>query len=517
MITSYHEILKHHARSHPRRVALISEGQQITYAELYHYAIQVAQWLSVNDFKQGDHIILLELNTAEQVHFANGCLLCGVIPVAINWRLTPPEILFIINDTEAKLFLYGDTFSSAIAEINKSDAITCIALTSLFKNIETENNIGYFTLPEITMQHQALLIYTSGTTGNPKGVMLSHENIFEMYIALRNETPLFGAAAVNLIAGPWYAVVGIGYFIFGVYTGCTNVLLKMFNPIAVLELIATYKVTNTFLAPVMMKIICELDEVHDYDLSSLQHIQYGGSPISEAQLIACVNTFNCCFTQGYGLTETSGIATALRFDDHSDILASSFETDKKLLQSAGRPYAGVEIKIVDEEGHILPHNEIGEIAIRGKVVAMGYRNYTAGNDKYFSSDGWFYTGDMGYLNSMDFLFLVDRKNDMIISRGQNIYPAEIELVCLQHPQIKEVAVIGIPHDTFGESIAVFAVLQAGALSLNELRVWAADKVPEIKLPTLLIIQEELPRNPTGKVLRKLLREQFWLNQTRRIN
>ena len=347
--------------------------------------------------------------------------------------------------------------------------------------------------------------------------MLSHNNLFEMYYALRSETPLFGPGAVNLIAGPWYAVVGVGYFVFGIFSGCTNVLLKIFDPIEILRLIQTYKITNAFFAPIMMKIICALDEVHEYDLSSLQNIQYGGSPIDEEQLRICYNTFKCHFTQGYGLTETSGIATALRFDDHLRIINSNEPELKHLLRSAGKPYAGVEIKIVDEANTTLPANVIGEVSIKGNVVAMGYKNQAVINDKIFGHDGWFYTGDVGYVDENGYLFLVDRKNDMIISKGQNIYPAEIEQIIIQHPAIKDVAIIGVPHEVYGEAICAIVVVKKDTILLNELRNWAKDKMPEYKLPAAIEIVEELPRNPTGKVLRKLLREKYWINKQRRIN
>jgi acyl-CoA synthetase (AMP-forming)/AMP-acid ligase II len=190
---------------------------------------------------------------------------------------------------------------------------------------------------------------------------------------------------------------------------------------------------------------------------------------------------------------------------------------KHLLHSAGKPYAGVAIKIVDEANTTLPANAIGEVSIKGNVVAMGYKNQAVINDKIFGNDGWFCTGDMGYVDENGYLFLVDRKNDMIISKGQNIYPAEIEQIIIQHPVIKDVAIIGVPHEVYGEAICAIVVVKKDTIQLNELRNWAKDKMPEYKLPAAIEIVEELPRNPTGKVLRKLLREKYWTNKQRRIN
>ncbi len=517
MIQLFSEILKFRAHTHAERIALISNEVSYTYAEIYEHALRAAAWLKQNELKKGDHIALLDINNAEYVHIVNGCLISGIIPVSINWRLTPDEMRFIIKDAACKMFIYGATFQQTVTNVVFDFTGKVFEIKNLFGEINNALPINTSSLPQLNLDDQALLIYTSGTTGNPKGVMLSNKNVFAMYYALRSETPLFGPASVNLVAGPWYAVVGIGYFIFGIFTGCSNVLLKMFDPIEVMRLIDKYKVTNTFLAPIMMKIICGMEEVYQYNLSSLQNIQYGGSPIEAAQLETCYATFKCNFTQGYGLTETSGIATALRFDDHLRILGSDKPELKSLLHSAGKPYDGVLIKIIDDNGNVLPADHIGEVCLKGDVVAMGYKNPKPENDKIFSPDGWFITGDMGFLNNEGYLFLVDRKNDMLISKGQNIYPAEIEQCLLLHPQIKEVAVIGVPHEVYGEAVGAVVVLKGGALTNTELRNWAKDKLPEYKLPAVLEIIDVLPRNPTGKVLRKLLREKYWQDKKRRIN
>ncbi len=517
MIQLYSEILAFRAKAHPERIALISNDVTYTYAEIYDNALRAASWLQSQNIKRGNHIAFLDFNNAAYVHLVNGCIISGIIPVSINWRFTNDEIAFVLKDADCKLLIYGAAFNKVASEISATSFIQCIELQTIYNQICNEPIHNNLALPTLQLEEQVLLVYTSGTTGNPKGVMLSNSNVFEMYYALRSETPLFGPASVNLVAGPWYAVVGIGYFMFGVYTGCTNVLLHIFDPLEVLRLIETYKITNAFLAPIMMKIICAMDEVNEYNLRSLQNIQYGGSPIEEMQLRKCYEIFRCNFTQGYGLTETSGIATALRFDDHLRIMESNNWEQKKLLRSAGKPYGGVAIKIADETGKELITGETGEICLKGGVVAIGYKNNNADNDKIFNSNGWFFTGDMGFINENGYLFLVDRKNDMIISKGQNIYPAEIEQQLINHPQIKEVAVIGVPHEIYGEAVGVVVVLNSGILNVQALRSWALDKLPEYKLPVAVECVDELPRNPTGKVLRKLLREKYWTDKERRIN
>ncbi len=509
MILLYPEILKWRAHTHPHRTALIFETKTITYQQLYEHALECAAWLQNEGLQKGDCIAFLDLNNDTYVHFVNGCFLMGIIPLSVNWRLKPSEIEFIINDAECKAIIYGNTFKAVIDEATKNAEIATYCMDGLDLQILRNPVISHPILTDL-----ALLIYTSGTTGYPKGVMLTHQNLFAMYNELRHETPLFGPASVNLIAGPWYAIIGFGYFMFGIFAGATNVLLRIFDPINVCRIIEQHRVTNAFLAPVMMRAICSLDDVNEYNLSSLQNIQYGGSPISEDQLKICFNTFKCHFTQGYGLTETSGIGTALRFDDHEKILSAEYSP--ALIHSAGKPYSSVQIKIMMNQSTEAKTHEVGEVWLKGTIVSNGYWNRPKENKIAFDGNKWFHSGDMGYLNDDGYLFLVDRKDDMIISKGTNIYPAEIEKVLMRHPQIKEIAVIGIPHETFGEAVCAVAVIRNGELTLPELRKWAINELSDYKLPSHLEILQELPRNPTGKILRRELREPYWKNKQRQI-
>jgi len=268
--------------------------------------------------------------------------------------------------------------------------------------------------------------------------------------------------------------------------------------------------------PVMFRMILAIEGVEQMDFSSLRHIQYGGSPVSGDVLLMISKIFRCPFTQVYGLTETAGVATALRYDDHNKILAAEDVRNNKLLLSAGKPGIGIEIKIVDEDGSRMVTNVPGEVYIKGENITKGYWNKPDVSEKSFDKDGWFSTGDIGYFDEDGYLFLVDRKNDMIVSKGVNIYPAEIEKVLGQYPGFREVAVVGIPDEKAGEAICAIAVLKNGEIELKELQEWCKGKIADHKIPKRLETTNELPRNPTGKILRRLIREPFWASEERKI-
>lgn len=512
MIRSYPEILCFNAFTFPDRIALHAEGSTLTYRQLFETANQVAAALLEKGIQRGNRIAFLDLNTLPYVHMVNACFLIGAVPVSINWRLSASEMEHIVRDASCNYLCFGQYFSDTankISAITEKIVVEDFVLTAANKSVSAVQH-------ENNGSDLALLVYTSGTTGMPKGVRLSHDNLFEMYYALRSITPEFGATSVNLVAGPWYAVVGIGYFIFGVFAGCTNVLLRIFDPLEVCRLIDAHKVTNAFLPPVMLRVICGLeDDLDDFDLSSMKHIQYGGAPMDPALLTKSFAVFKCKFTQGYGLTETSGIGTALRYDVHD--LALQDESFAYLLRSAGKPYEGVAIKIVSDQGNEVAANEPGEVYLKGAVVAQGYLHLLQDGAKEFDADGWFHTGDMGYLNELGYLFLIDRKNDLIISKGNNIYPAEIEQIVQSHPHIVECAVMAVPHATYGEAVGIAVVLKDNALTLKSLREWLQDRIADVKMPVVMDVWESLPRNPTGKVLRKELRAKHWENTSRKIN
>ena len=513
MITTLQPILSYRAKAHPQRIAYVFEQQQYTYFEYYQHSLSYAAYLTSLGLKKGDRIGILDLNSPAVIHLVTGAMLAGLIPVSINWRSMPPELLFILDNAGIKHFFYGAAFSKLIGFTPFPPAIQKHEIEKL--PVALEPNTLEKTFENTGEQDVCAILYTSGTTGNLKGVMLSYTNLFCCFQLCAYDTPSFGPDAKNLVCGPMYSIFGFGSFYAGIYAGATNVLIRMFDAAAVCQNIVQHKVTNAVLVPIMFRLILAIEGVDKMDFSSLRHVQYGGSPVSGDVLLKISKLFNCGFTQVYGLTETAGVATALRFDDHEKILAGDV-VNNKLLLSAGKPSLGIELKIVDDNGADVSANTKGEVYIKGDNITQGYWNMQELTDKTFFADGWFSTGDIGYVDDDGYLFLVDRKNDMIVSKGVNIYPAEIEKVLIQNSAFRDVAVVGIPDDKAGEAICAVVIPTNGNITLEELQQWCIGKMAENKIPKRLDMVEDLPRNATGKVLRRMIREPYWKQEERMI-
>lgn len=507
-------ILKYRAFTHPERIAYVLEGNKISYSQYYSESLLISFYLKSLGINKGDRIGILDLNSSQAVNLISGAMLIGVIPVSLNWRSIPSEIAFVAEDAGVNHFFYGAMFAKGIEAANFSDKVHIHEIEKLDYSSQIKNS--EVADAAISFEDTCVILYTSGTTGNPKGVMLSYKNIYTCYTLCTADTPSFGPDTRNLVCGPLYSIFGFGAFFSIIYAGGTNILIRMFEPNLVCKTIVEEKVSNALLVPIMIRTILSIEGVEKMDFSALKHIQYGGSPISPDVLVNASKVFNCYFTQVYGLTESTGVASSLRYDDHSKILNGTEIQNNSLLMSAGKVGIGIEIQVLDQEGNIATTKEPGEIYIRGNNIAKGYWNRKEETADQFLHNGWFKTGDMGFLNDEGFLFLVDRKNDMIVSKGMNIFPAEVEKILEQHPQIKEVAVVAIPDESFGEGVCAVTVLKDGELTLIELRNWCKGKLADHKLPIKLEIRTELPRNPTGKVLRRLIKETFWKNENRKI-
>ena len=518
MFKTIDEMLDYRASTHPERPALSFEGSVFTYAELGEMASAMAEGLKKRGVGEGDRVAVLELNTPEVIGLTLGAVKIGAVPVLLNWRSVASEVAFVLRDARPRLFLYGAPWEGIVGQACGEGDITSIPISEWVGTLEAPDGRPTEGNPSIREDDVFVQIYTSGTTGDPKGVLLSHGNILCTMSALAMETPGFGADTVSLICAPLYNIAGIGISLLGFYIGGMDVLVRQFDPVEVAKRIEAEKVTYTFLAPAMMQAVMAVPGVEERDFSSLRNIQYGGSPMAPSLLRRASDMFRCHFTQGYGLTETGGIATLLRYDEHERCLAPEApEEQTRRLGSAGKPIPGVRLAIKDNDGRDVAVGALGEVCIQGPNVMTGYWRSSETGAPSVDGQGWFHSGDIGRLDADGFLYLFDRKNDMIVSKGINIYPAEVEKVLIEHPDILEVAVIGVPDEEYGETVSAVVITRDDKdLEVTALRDWSRERLAGYKLPRRIVKVAELPKNPSGKVLRRTLREPFWVGRERRV-
>jgi long-chain acyl-CoA synthetase len=360
----------------------------------------------------------------------------------------------------------------------------------------------------------AIQLYTSGTTGRPKGAMLTHDNL----LGLRRraaEEPMawnqWGPEDVSLVAMPVSHIGGSGWGLVGLLNGAKGVVAREFDPFKVLDYIEHDRVSKMFMVPAALQIVVRLPRAREVDYSRLSHILYGAAPIPLDLLRECIEIFGCGFCQQYGMTETTGTIVYLPPEDHDP-------AGNARMRSAGLPLPGVELKVMDEAGNTLPHNTVGEIATRSASNMAGYWKLDAATAATVDAEGWLRTGDAGYLDEDGYLFIHDRVKDMIISGGENIYPAEVESAVYGHPSVAEVAVIGVPDDKWGEAVKAVVALKPGAdPDPDSIIAFARTRIAAFKAPKSVDFVDVLPRNPSGKILRRELRAPYWEGRTRQVN
>jgi long-chain acyl-CoA synthetase len=356
-------------------------------------------------------------------------------------------------------------------------------------------------------------LYTSGTTGLPKGAMLTNNNLGTLMDYVAAEWGL-GPDSTSVVCMPLFHIGGTGWALVGMWGGVRSILYREFIPQEILEGLTKHKVTNALFVPAMLQFLCMVPSAAEGDYSHLERIVYGASPITNEVLLAAMRTFGCDFAQVFGLTETTGAITQLDPADHDPDGPRAH-----LLRSAGKPYDWVEMKVVNPEDlSEQPRGEIGEIWTRSVQNMKGYWNKPEANEAAFTDDGWFKTGDAGYMDDEGFVFLTDRVKDMIVSGGENIYPAEIENVLSSHPAIADIAIIGVPDDRWGETVKAVVVKAEGTdPTPQEIISFARERLAGFKCPTSVDFAEVLPRNPSGKLLKRELREPYWKGKERNIN
>lgn len=497
----------------PNKTALIFEGNSLTYKELDDGSNRTANGLLSWGVKPGDRIAYLGKNSHHYYELLFGVAKAGAVLCPINWRLALPEIEYILNDFKPRILFVGIEFIEKINPLRK--AVNCIEHIVTMEESE---------LPEVhytdwQQQHpteptgirrketdDALQMYTSGTTGHPKGAILSNKSLITAYERFRDRPNpswnVWNDKDVSLIPMPGFHIGGTAWGLTTMAHGATGVVMRNFVPTDVLGYIDEFKISKLFLVPAALQIVVNQEGVNDVDFSQLNFIFYGAAPMPLPLLEKSIDTFGCGFAQFYGMTETSGTICALPPEDH-DI------NGNVRMGSVGKALPGVAIKVWGETGQELPSGEVGEIVTRSEMNMNGYWNLPDATSSTLTDEGWLQTGDMGYLDADGYLFLKDRKKDMIISGGENIYPAEVENALYSHPKVADAAVIGVPDKKWGEAVKACIVMKPGeCLTEAEIIAWTREKIAKFKCPKSVDFLDTLPRNPSGKVLRRLLRAPY---------
>ncbi|WP_067485326.1 long-chain-fatty-acid--CoA ligase [Actinomadura hibisca] len=513
------EVLRDRARSHPDRVAFHAGDTSVTYREFDQRVDLAATALAAAGVGPGDRVAVLDKNSLEYAEQLFGAARIGAVQVPINYRLAPEEVAYIVNDARAKVLIVGPEFVPVL------DAIAGkLEHTSLTLVVGGEGHryrdyaawlAGHESVPpdyQVDPDQVFVQLYSSGTTGLPKGVMLSHAN-FHAVLPLTNDVWGIDDDTVLMVAMPMYHVAGNALTVCVVYDGLTGVIAREPDPVGIARQIERHRVTHIFLVPVLLQFMQLIPEVAEADMSSLKLLLYGASPISDDVLRGAMAMFpGTGFMQVYGLTETTGAITYLPVEDHDPDGPNNHR-----LRSAGIPNPGCELRIADPaSGAELPPGQVGEIWCRTAQNMQGYWELPDATASALRSDGFFRTGDAGYLDEDGYLYIHDRVKDMIISGGENIYPAEVENVLMGHPQVTDCAVIGVPDAKWGETPKALVVL-AEDVSEAELIEYCRGKLAHFKCPSSIERRDAIPRNPTGKILKRELREPYWQGQERGVH
>jgi acyl-CoA synthetase (AMP-forming)/AMP-acid ligase II len=514
-ITDLGAVVEVNAGRYPERTAIVYGDRRVSFAELEQRARRVACGLLEEGIEPGARVALLDRNADSFFDILFGTVRANAVLVTVNFRLATPEIEFILADSRAELFFVGADFLPQVEALrDRLPALKRIIVLSDEPGSEFDEWCARqdpsTALPDIEPESGAVQMYTSGTTGNPKGVELSHRAMVNAALAGLSVWPfLYEPDSAVLGTMPLFHIAAANLCIAALYAGARAEILREATPAELAEIIPSHGISLVPLPAAVIHAMLRLEGVEDKDFSCLRVMLVAGSGIAVELLREATEMFDCGFALSYGATEMCGGVTYLHPDECTP-------DGGKRLESAGTLLANSEVRILDEEGKELPAGEIGEVVTRSNRLMSCYWNRPDATAESLR-DGWFYSGDAGYMDADGYLFIVDRLKDMVISGGENVYPTEIEQVMHTHPAVEDVAVVGIPDDKWGETLLAFVIRKSGQeTSAGELEEYLRSRLAGFKVPRRYEFVDEFPRNATGKVLKRTLREPYWEGKDRQV-